>query len=405
MGWTSFLKRDVKSKAAPLTVQYSAQQPRFTPRQYDQLAKEGYQKNVIAYRCIKLIAQNAGSVPWAVYQGSGPQRKRLESHPLQILLSQPNPLQATSEFIESVLSFYLISGNSYIESVGPKEVAPRELWVLRPDRVRIIPGSHGLPSAYRYSVNGQFIDYQVDPVRGPIAGTPILHLKSFHPLDDWYGMSALEAAAISIDQHNDAAKWNASLLQSGGRPSGALVFKPGNPDASDTLTPDQRRVLKEELETHFTGPANAGRPLVLEGGLDWREMSLSPSDMDWLAGKDVSAREIAMAFHVPPQLVGIDGSMTFANFEQARLALFDDAILPLLDHVKVELNRWLSPLFGSDITLEYDVDKIEALVPRREKVWDRVTKADFMTINEKRLALGLAPLNEGGDIVPSRQPA
>jgi HK97 family phage portal protein len=258
--------------------------------------------------------------------------------------------------------------------------------------MRVIPGHQGIPQAYRYHTGGQAIDFPVDALDGH---GPVLHLKSFHPLDDWYGMSPLEAAAASIDQHNDAGRWNAALLQSSGRPSGALVYKPPHSDAAGTLTDEQRQSLKSELEAFFSGSENAGRPLVLEGGLDWREMSITPKDMDWLAGKDVSAREIALAFHVPPQLIGIDGSLTFANFEQARLALFDDAVIPLLDHVKDELNHWLCPRYGADISLDYDIDRIEAFAPRREKTWARISAADFMTVNEKRTALGLPALENG----------
>jgi HK97 family phage portal protein len=259
--------------------------------------------------------------------------------------------------------------------------------------MRVIPGAQGVPEAYRYTVNGKWVDFAVDSLTGR---APVLHIRNFHPLDDWYGLSPLEAAAISIDQHNDAARWNASLLQTSGRPSGALVYTPAHADASDTLTAEQRQSLKAEMERYFTGSENAGRPLVLEGGLDWKEMSLSPKDMDWLAGKDVSAREIALAFHVPAQLVGIQGSQTFANFEQARLALFDDAVLPLLDHVKDALNNWLAPQFGEGLSIDYDIDKVEALAPRRQQVWDRLSQAGFLTANEKRAALGYPPVT-GGD--------
>lgn len=301
-------------------------------------------------------------------------------------------MQASAEFFESVYAYYLIAGNSYLESVRGFDAAVRELWTLRPDRMRVIPSSDGVVAAYRYQVGQKHTDYAVSPVDGRAA---VLHLKAFHPLDDWYGMSPLEAAAVSVDQHNDAARWNASLLQASGRPSGALVFKPSHNDAPDTLTEAQRATLRNELEQYYTGSDRAGRPLVLEGGLDWREMSLSPKDMDWLAGKDVSAREIALAFHVPPQLIGIEGSLTFANFEQARLALYDDAILPLVEHMKAELNAWLVPQFGADLSIDYDLDQVEALAPRREKAWSRIAQASFMTINEKRHALGLPPLVDG----------
>lgn len=397
MGWKSlFTKQPVQAKAsaaAPLMVQFGAMQPRFTPRQYDQLAKEGYQKNVIAYRCIRLISQNAAAVPWVVYKGKGVQRRRMEDHPLAQLLMQPNPMQGGAELFAAIYGFHLIAGNSYIEAVNTADsIAPRELWTLRPDRMRVIPGKQGMPAAYRYQIGGSAVDFNVDAVSGQ---SNLLHMKTFHPLDDWYGMSPLEAAAASIDQHNDAGAWNAALLQTSGRPSGALVYSPPHADAQATLTDEQRAQLKDALENFFSGKNNAGKPLVLEGGLDWREMSLSPKDMDWLAGKDVSAREIALAFHVPPQLVGIEGSLSFANFEQARLSLFDDAVLPLLDHVKDELNHWLAPRFGDDIHIDYDMDKIEAFAERREKIWQRVSNASFMTINEKRAALGLPALADG----------
>jgi len=389
-----FKTRESKaSKVAPILVQFGKHQPRFTPRQYDRLAEEGYQKNIIAYRCIKLISQNAAAIPFIVYKGKGANKVKLDTHPLIDLLNRPNPKQGSLELFESVFAFYLISGNSYLEAVGPKIGSPLELWSLRPDRMRIISGTHGMVENYRYTVNGKSVDFSVNPVDGK---SQVLHIKSFHPLDDWYGMSPLEAAAISVDQHNDAARWNASLLQTSGRPSGAIVYTPPQDAVSDVMTEEQRNNLKFEMEEFFSGRDNAGRPLILEGGLDWKEMSLSPKDMDWLAGKDVSAREIALAFNVPAQLIGIAGSLTFSNFEQARLAFFDDAILPLLEHVKIELNNWLSPHFGDDISIGYDMDKIEALAPRRQKIWDRLNNASFLTINEKRKELGLAPLS-GGD--------
>ncbi|HYD17042.1 MAG TPA: phage portal protein [Patescibacteria group bacterium] len=387
-----FRRAEVKTSAsARLLVPMGVREAKFTPRQYDQLAAEGFQKNVIAYRCISLVARNAAHVPWTVYRGKGANRQRLHEHPLLDLLHKPNPGQGGSALFEALYGFYLIAGNSYAEAAGPKDAAPLELWSLRPDRMKIVPGLSGLPSAYRYQVNGGTVEYPADALTGQ---AQVLHVKSFHPLDDWYGMSAMEAAAFSIDQHNAAAKWNAALLQSSGRPSGALVYRPAHPDALDTLTGEQRDRLKAEIEQYFSGPGNAGRPLVLEGGLDWREMSLSPKDMDWLAGKDVSAREIALAFHVPPQLIGIEGSLTFANFEQARLALYDDAVLPLVEHFRDALNNWLSPRFGDDITIGYDADAIEALSPRRERTWARLAVADFLTANEKRQMLGLSPLGQ-----------
>ena len=128
-------------------------------------------------------------------------------------------------------------------------------------------------------------------------------------------------------------------------------------------------------------------------------MSLTPSEMDWLKGRDLSARDIALVYDVPPQLIGIEGSQTFANFEQARLSLYEDAVLPLIDSTKDDLNRWLAPAFGDELALDFDLDAIPALAPRRERKWAMVKGADFLSVNEKRAELGFAPI-EGGDKVP-----
>ena len=96
------------------------------------------------------------------------------------------------------------------------------------------------------------------------------------------------------------------------RPSGALVYTSGG-----ALTPDQFERLKRELADNFSGARNAGRPLLLEGGLDWRAMSLSPRDLDFLESKHAAAREIALALGVPPMLLAIPGDNTYSNYQEA----------------------------------------------------------------------------------------
>lgn len=141
---------------------------------------------------------------------------------------------------------------------------------------------------------------------------------------------------------------------------------------------------------------NAGRPLLLEGGLDWKAMSLSPKDMDFLDAKHNAAREIALAFGVPPMLLGIPGDATYANYQEANRALWRDTILPLASRVGAALSQWLAPGYGGSLRLAVDSDRIEALSSDRAALWDRVTAAPFLTLNEKRIAVGYAPV-EGGD--------
>jgi len=220
-------------------------------------------------------------------------------------------------------------------------------------------------------------------------------LKLFNPLDDWYGMSPIEAAARSIDQNNESRAWNVALLQNSARPPGALVTQ-------NELQPDQFERLKEQIREQYMGARNAGRPLLLEGGLDWKEIGLTPAEMHWLEGLKLSAREIAIAFGVPPELIGDNANKTYSNYKEARQAFYTETVLPLMDSIKGELNNWLIPKFGDKrIYIDYDRDEIEALQEDREAVWARAleaVKTGVITPNEARVMLGYDEV-EGGDML------
>ena len=360
-------------------------QPVWTPRNYEALTAQGFRRNVIVYRCVNLIAKGAASVPWRIYKGD----QEVVRHPLLDLLRHPSALQGGSAFIESLLGYLLLSGNSYVEGVQGKENFPKELYALRPDRMKVVPSSSGLPLGFEYSVDGQKKIIPADPLSGQSA---VLHLKLFNPLSDWYGMSPIEAAACAIDQHNTVAAHNLALLQNGGRPSGALMVNQGQ---GSSLSPDQLTDLREDLRKLAEGEKNAGRMMILEGDFRWQEMGLSPKDLDFIEGKLLSAREIAQAFNVPPMLAGVSGDSTFANYKEARFHLWEDTILPLLDYLGDELTRWLARQFGEALHLQVDIDAIPALAPRREEVWAKLSKADFLTVNEKRKAVGYGPVPNG----------
>lgn len=355
-------------------------------RDYARFADEGYRRNVIAHRACEAIATAIASVPWRITERGRTRVRVLDRHPLLNLLNRPNPMQGGSELVEALVTHKLIAGNAYLHAVGPKGEAPLELYALRPDRVTIIAGQGGIPKAYRHVVGQSQVDFPVDRVTGQ---SRILHLKQFHPLDDWYGMSSVEAAAYSIDQHNQCGAWNQSLLQNGARPTGALMVK-ANDGGTGHLSEPQYVRLKQQLDEQFSGAQNAGRPLLLEGGLEWKEMSLSPRDMDFIQIKHSSARDIALAFGVPPQLLGIPGDNTYANMQEARLALWEQTIIPTLQHLVDALNNWLAPMFSSTLTIGYDAEAIPAMAAKRDALWARIGNATFLSDAEKRQMLGLS---------------
>ncbi|MDB5500500.1 MAG: Phage portal protein [Tardiphaga sp.] len=377
------------SRTARLLAYDSGGRARWTPRDFSALAREGYLANAVVHRAVRLIAENAAACSFGVFEGA----REHEAHPLSQLLTRPNPRQDGGVFFEMLYAHLLLAGNAYVESVtlddAGRQPEVRELYALRPDRIKVVPGSDGWAEAYEYSVGGRQVRFDQQSAALP----PILHLTFFHPLDDHYGLAPIEAAAVALDTHNAAAKWNKALLDNAARPSGALIY--AGPDGT-LLSDAQFDRLKRELEGSYAGAVNAGRPLLLEGGLDWKAMSLTPKDMDFLEAKHTAAREIALAFGVPPMLLGIPGDNTFANYQEANRVFFRQTVLPLASRVGDALAQWLAPAFGDSLRVVIDTDRIDALASDRAALWERVSNAAFLTLNEKREAVGYAPV-EGGD--------
>jgi len=362
------------SRAAALVAITSHGRPVWTPRDYESLAREGFAKNPVAYRCVRMIAEAAASVPLTVFADG----RRADDHPLRRLLDRPNPEQGGPDLLEAFFGALQVSGNGYLEASGD---SPLELYALRPDRMKVIPGRQGWPEAYEYGVAGR----SVRIAREADGWLPVLHLKLLNPADDYYGASPLEAAAFAIDVHNASGAWNKALLDNAARPSGALVYS--NPDAGDRLSEAQFETLKAELEAR-TGPAAAGRPLLLEGGLDWRPMSLSPAEMDFIAGKHAAAREIALAFGVPPQLLGIPGDNTYANYREANGAFWRHTVVPLAERAARALTGWLG-VRHPGARIACDLDAVPALSAERDALWARLEAASFLTPDERRRLAGL----------------
>jgi HK97 family phage portal protein len=362
---------------------------------YHDLATDGYTENAIVYRCVNEIANNASRVKINLFRGD----QEIEKHPLLDLLYNPSPTYSQVEWFQAAYSYLLISGNNYMLSVGGEKSPPTELYNLRPDRIQIRTGTRAMPVAYDYVLKGQVIEsYEVDQTTG---NSKIKHIKLFNPLDDYYGMSPIQASSVDVDQHNLANKHNVNLLQNGARPSGAVIFNPKDETGGHVQLSDvQRNQLINDVNQRFSGTGNAGKPMLLEGDFDWKEMGLSPKDMDFVQLKNMSAKDIALVYGVPSQLIGIPDAQTYSNFAEAKLALYNETIIPLLDRVQGDLNEWLVPMFKEQgLELRYDIDSIPAMAEQRKRVFESVTQGvqnGILTRNEAREQLGYERL-EGAD--------
>lgn len=377
------------SAVGPMLARLMLGQPVWPKRDFEKLGREGYQQNPVVHACIALIAKSVADISWAMYQGAGEKRKEIDDHPLLDLMDQPNPEQDRTAFLTALISYRLIAGNAYIERTDEKKLERMELYAHRPDRMRVVPGEFGIPQAYQYRVGTDTKTFEVDIDAGV---RPILHLKDFNPVDDWYGLSPLDACAWAIDIHNASFAWNKSLLDNSGAPSGAFVY--AGTEASGT---NMSQEMYDRIQDRMRD-MKPGQKLILEGGLDWKQMGFNAEQMGQHEAINNAARTIAFTLGVPPELVGIPGDKTFANYAEARLSFYQETVIPAARETCRQMQGWFGPkLLGKGVTLEPNLDKIDALQAVRVDHWERVEKSTVLSLNEKREELGYEPVDGGDD--------
>ncbi len=339
------------------------------------LVRAGFHRNPVVHRCVRLIAESAANVPLALTVDGA----EVTDHALEKLLDRPNPRESGISLLDGVFTHLLLFGNAYLHLLTDGETAPLEIHALRPDRVRVVAGPDGWPRGYEYSLGAARSLIAIEPE----GLQPILHLRLADPLDDHQGYAPLSAAQVPLEMHEAASRWNKALLDNSARPSGALVYA-----SPENLTDLQFDRLKAEREQAFSGQSNAGRPILLEGGLDWKPLALTPKDMDFQEARNGAAREIALAFGVPPLLLGLPGDNTYSNYAEANRAFWRQTIVPLVRRVSGAMAQWLQPAYPGRIVILPDLDQIEAIAEDRSALWKRVAEASFLTDQEKRNALG-----------------
>ena len=342
------------------------------PFEYAGAVRRAYLDNPVAQRAVRLVAEGIGGAPMV----PGDPR----------LLALVTATSAGQSLLETLASHLLLHGNGYVQVIKDASGAPVELFALRPERVSVVAGRDGWPQAYAYRVGEQVLTI---PVLDADASPNIIHIKHFHPADDHYGAGCLAAADQAVATHNAASNWNRSLLENAARPSGALVYDTGE---AGGLTSDQFERLKAELAAAFSGEVNAGRPMLLEGGLKWQSMSMTPADMDFATLKSAAARDIALAFGVPPMLLGLPGDSTYANYREANRALWRLTLLPIAAKLFAAIGEGLATWYP-DAKLTIDLDRVPALAEDRERLWTQVSGAEFLTDAEKRKLLGLPEMS------------
>lgn len=357
---------------------------------YATLSEAGYKNCTTVYACINQITKNAAGLDWSVENANG---DAIDNHPFLDLISHPNEYQGKRAFFIELLSHLLLTGNAYIYQASASSEGsavlrqPRYLYIMRPDRMTVLAGTGSeLVRGYRYKVDGQFKDFDLKQMH---------HIKLFNPIDDFYGLGPVSAAARAIDISNYADVWNAAIIRNDMKPPGAFT-------TDGQLNDQQFARLKNQIEEQYQGYNNAGRPLLMDGGLKFTPFSMSPKDLDWLNSNKANLRSICAAFGWPSQLLGDTEASTYSNYQEARKAGYIETILPLMDYITDELQGWIMPLYGQGLLLKLQRDKIDALQENRNEQFTYLENCSFMTINEKRAAVNMDDIGPDGDVVMVR---
>jgi len=318
------------------------------------------------------------------------------------LLNMPNPQLSGPEFLQEMASYFLITGNNLLVGTGSITRPPLELSNISPARVQA-DGNKNDGFVQRYTVNvtsGQALFNRIEEKRKFrfINGDDkeLWHSRTFNPNQNhnhFFGLSKLMPIFHEIEQYNESSIHNLALLKNGATVKGVLSVE-------QVLNDDQYSRLQEELENHFQGSENAGRPMIAEGGAKWNNITESLRDMDFLnLKKDVRA-SIFNTLRIPLPLVTPE-KMTLANLDSARLILYDNAVLPLYKRLQADLTQFLFPRFGIDTNrfrLSFVEQDIPALAQRFVKTTENLSKIGALTINELRAVLGKGEI-ENGDTV------
>ena len=337
-------------------------------------------ENPYVYRCKELRATAVSSLHPIVYDRDG---NELKDHPLRRVLEMPNPTSTWRQLIYDVQVDLATWGNAFILPITTiKGVS--ELWRIPADRVAPEYTGDIFHLVSRWIVNSGKNTLYVRP-------EDIIHIHTQLNAGGVMGISPLAAAKMSISNQNESRAWNSAILNNGAKPS-LIVQDPHE------MTPEQFADFKQRINAGNAGIRNAGRIVVLDDGKTASTAGFTAVDMDFANGIVLTAREIAVAFGVPPENIGDSANKTYANAQEANKEFAMHTVVPLAQMTYEPISalcRRYHPDIGS---VGFDMEEIDALKGDQTAMMQALTAANYLTINEKRARMSYEDI-PGGDVV------
>ena len=351
--------------------------------------ERGYQQNPIVYSIVSNIAKSVAKAKWKCVDGNG---NEVQNRLLKELLYAPNPLQRWTDLTEALATHYLLEGNAFLSGewgTGINKDKFHTLYVLPSENIQMIPSPNGR------GISGWEVDFHLSLAK-EIPSSDVLHLRTPNPdyneSDNWiFGQSPFRAANRSIQAYNDSLDAGVWFLQNKGAQK-ILV----NPNDESDISPEAEDQLKRKLRAQTQGTVNTANIPIMDGDFKVLDISSDASEALVLQQRDQAAREICNVLNFPSQLVGLTDA-TYQNAKEAKKAMWENCVIPMLDEIQNGLNNWLTPQFG-DVWLKYEVDHIDALQEDKLMRGEAIKKfAGMVTINEARAMAGLKPVDSIGE--------
>ena len=409
--FTNILTKNAQQTAAAYNraiYQFLGESIVWNPENDDSYIKQGYGRNATVYSLVNIITRAATTIPFQIYEKVNEndlkrykaltsntldsntiyQAKKLQKNALvelqhtelHDLLNRPNPAQSYNSWLTEIVAFGKLTGNRYIYGLGPDTGANAnrytELYVLPAQIVEIVSGGLMQPvKEYRIEYNGNY----------SMPAEDILHIKDFNPYYDGtgshlYGQSPLAAGMRTLTANNEAVTTGVKYLQNQ-TARGLLMADEGD------LNEVQAQQLKDKFRQQYQGSGNAGDVIITPKKLSWVNFGLNASDVSLIEQYNASIKDLCNIFGVPVQLLNNTEATTYNNMKEAKKALYQNAVIPELVKLRDELNRWLVPKFGDNLYIDFDFTSIPELQEENEKVVDQLSKAWWLTPNEKRAVM------------------
>jgi len=350
-----------------------------------------YESSVWVYTAVNRIAEAAALTPLHLFRLEGERRVPLIAHPAERLLAAPNPFLSGFDLIEQTVGALELTGNAYWFLAGDARGLPAQIWPLRPDRVSVVPDEREHVRGYIYEIDGRQI---------PLDAVEVIHFRRWHPRSDYYGLSALQAARLAVQNDAAMAAWNRDAFgQDRAIPAGIV-------SVGEFVSDEDFERLKREWRESYGGPERR-TAFLRGGGITWQSIGLSQQDVDFLRGRQFNREEIYQAFGIPPGMWSENA--TEANARVAERIFIERTLWPKLVRLAGKLSADLLPFWGSDLVAEFEDIRPTDVSTRLAEIR---TAYPVLSINEVRaryydlppVAWGEGPVSGAGAARASQSP-